>query len=182
MKITPLPLKGLLLLEPLVHGDERGHFFEAYNERELSQFTPPPRWVQENQSLSQQGVLRGLHCQLPPQAQTKLVRVLEGEIWDVAVDLRANSPSLGQHHGEYLSAANRRQLYIPQGFAHGFLVISPQAVVQYKVDAFWAARAEAGLRYDDPALGIPWPRLEVPLVLNAKDQAYGPWNGQGWFL
>ena len=167
---TPLP--GLCLLEPRVLGDERGWFMETWNERTLAGLGLQAHFVQDNHSRSGRGILRGLHWQKPPVAQTKLVRCLAGAILDVAVDLRRSSPGFGRSHAVELSAANRRQLWVPEGFAHGFLVLSEVAEVAYKVSAYWSKEHERGLRWDDPALGLAWPDLGAPPQLNPRDAAF----------
>jgi len=127
-------------------------------------------FVQENESKSVRGILRGLHYQLPPFAQSKLVRVVEGAVWDVAVDLRQGSPTFGLHAAVELSAENKRQLFIPRGFAHGFVVVSKTAIFQYKVDNYYSAQCDRGLAWDDPSLAIPWPLEKEKIALSAKDQ------------
>jgi dTDP-4-dehydrorhamnose 3,5-epimerase len=157
MNVIATPLQGLLVLEPRVFGDERGFFFESYNERrfaELTGVTEP--FVQDNHSRSVCGVLRGLHYQIQ-QAQGKLVRVTAGAVFDVAVDLRRSSPTFGQWYGAELSAENKRQMWIPAGFAHGFLVTSDAAEFLYKTTDYWAPEHERAILWNDPAIGIAWP-------------------------
>lgn len=164
-------LSGVLLLEPKVFGDERGFFFESWNARrfaELTSCTEPI--VQDNHSRSVRGVLRGLHYQLPPKAQGKLVRVVAGEILDVVVDLRRSSATFGRWNSSVLSAQNKRQLWVPAGFAHGFVVRSDSADVQYKVTRGYAPEAEACIRWDDPDLAVDWQLHGAP-VLSTKDRA-----------
>lgn len=170
MTITESPLPGLLILQPRVFEDSRGYFFESFNRRILMDAGIDAQFVQDNQSLSQYGVLRGLHFQLAPYAQSKLVRVLLGSVWDVAVDIRQGSPTFGQHFSLELSAENRTQLYIPKGFAHGFAVTSPSAVFFYKCDTFYNPEAERGIHYLDPDLAIPWPVPVEDAVISAKDK------------
>ncbi len=170
MKIVESPLPGLLLIEPRVFEDPRGYFLESYNQRYLAAHGIDNQFVQDNQSLSQYGVIRGLHYQLAPYAQSKLVRVLEGSVWDVAVDIRKNSPTFGQYYGIELSAKNRLQLYIPQGFAHGFAVTSEWAVFFYKCDSFYHPDSERGIHYQDPSLKIDWPIPSDRVLVSAKDQ------------
>jgi dTDP-4-dehydrorhamnose 3,5-epimerase len=171
MKAHPTSLPGVLVVEPVVFGDARGHFYESFNERKLeAALGRPLRFVQDNQSRSARGVLRGLHYQLP-QAQGKLVRVVHGEVFDVAVDLRRASPTRGRWLGQVLSAENRRQLWIPEGFAHGFLVLSDQAELLYKVTTYYAPEHERCIRWDDPALAIAWPPTGGPPLVSAKDAA-----------
>jgi dTDP-4-dehydrorhamnose 3,5-epimerase len=170
MTIRESPLPGLLIIEPKVFEDSRGYFFESFNRRILLDAGVEAHFVQDNQSLSQYGVLRGLHYQLDPFAQSKLVRVLEGSVWDVAVDIRKDSPTFGQCFGIELSAENRLQLFIPHGFAHGFAVTSQSAVFFYKCDSFYNPEAERGIRYNDPALGIQWPIPAGEAIISSKDK------------
>jgi dTDP-4-dehydrorhamnose 3,5-epimerase len=149
-------IPGLLVIEPRVFEDSRGYFFEAYNESVFESQGVSTSFVQDNQSRSSYGVIRGLHYQLNPHAQTKLVRVVEGSILDVAVDIRKGSPTYGQHFDIELSAENKKQLFIPAGFAHGFSVLSDFAVLLYKCDHLYAKESEGGIRFDDPALAINW--------------------------
>ena len=170
MQVIHSELPGVLILEPKVFGDSRGFFYESFNARAFEQASGLKReFVQDNHSCSQRGVLRGLHYQVQ-QAQGKLVRVTAGEVYDVAVDLRRSSPSFGQWLGIHLSAENRRQLWIPEGFAHGFLVLSEVAEVLYKPTDYYAPEHERCIRWDDPTLAIDWP-LDGPPQLSAKDQA-----------
>lgn len=169
MQYTETELKGVFLLEPVRYQDERGWFMESFKQTEFDVAVAPIRFVQENQSFSTHGVLRGLHQQLPPFAQSKLVRCVQGKIWDVAVDLRPESPRYGQYVGVELSEENQKQLFIPQGFLHGFVVLSETATVQYKVDAPYHKESEAGIRFDDPKLKIPWPIAAENCVISAKD-------------
>ena len=162
MKVTPAALPGLLVVEPEVRSDARGYFFESYSARRYDEAGIPPAFVQDNVSLSQRGVLRGLHYQ-HPFAQGKLVGVLRGEVFDVAVDVRRGSPTFGRWLGTCLSAENKRQLYIPPGFAHGFLVTSPDALFAYKCTEYYRAEAERCIRWNDPAIGIAWP-IDAPVV------------------
>lgn len=167
---TPIP--GLLIFEPRVFGDERGYFFESYNAKAFREAGIDCTFVQDNQAKSSKGVLRGLHFQTGDAAQAKLVRVISGEVFDVAVDLREDSPTKGQWFGVYLSEENQRQLFVPRGFAHGYLVTSEEAVFAYKCDNFYAPEAEGGLRYDDPELGIEWPTLGTEYIVAARDLAW----------
>jgi dTDP-4-dehydrorhamnose 3,5-epimerase len=171
MKAHATILPGVFLVEPAVFGDARGYFFESFNQRKLeAALGRPLRFVQDNQSRSQRGVLRGLHYQLP-QPQGKLVRVTQGEVFDVAVDLRRGSPTCGRWLGERLSAENKRQLWIPEGFAHGFLVLSEEAEFLYKTTDYYAPEHERCIRWDDPALAIAWPSTGVPPRVSGKDAA-----------
>jgi dTDP-4-dehydrorhamnose 3,5-epimerase len=162
-------IKGLVVFEPKVFEDERGHFFEAYNEVSFAQAGIHVKFVQDNQSRSVRDVIRGLHYQLPPYAQSKLVRVLEGKILDVAVDIRKGSPTFGQHFSLELSAENKKQLFLPAGFAHGFSVLSGIAVVMYKCDGFYNKEHEGGIRYDAPELGIDWQIEKGREIVSGKD-------------
>ncbi len=170
MNVLSTPLQGLLVLEPRVFGDDRGFFFESYNARrfaELTGVTAP--FVQDNHSRSARNVLRGLHYQIQ-QAQGKLVRVTAGAVFDVVVDVRKSSPTFGQWYGTELSADNKRQLWIPPGFAHGFMVTSEAAEFLYKTTDYWAPEHERAILWNDPAIGIDWPLDGAPL-LSGKDQA-----------
>lgn len=171
MKITPGAIADVLVVEPQVFRDERGFFFESFNERRFAELTGlDPRFVQDNHSQSVRNVVRGLHYQLGQAQQGKLVRVVTGAIFDVVVDLRRGSPSFGRAMCTELSAENQRQLWIPPGFAHGFLVTSERADCIYKTTAYWSPADERTLLWDDPALEIAWP-LSGPAVVSAKDRA-----------
>ncbi len=165
-------IHGLILFEPDVFEDNRGLFFESYNEKKFSVAGINNKWVQDNQSSSNFGVIRGLHYQLPPFAQAKLIRVVSGEILDVAVDIRKNSPSYGKVFSKKLSAKNRKQLYIPAGFAHGFSVLSEKAEVLYKCDNFYSRENEAGIVYNDATLNIDWEIPEGKEIVSEKDLAF----------
>lgn len=169
MQLVPTPLKDVVILEPKVFGDERGFFLEAYNEAAFRALGLPTRFVQDNHSGSRRGVLRGLHYQLK-QPQGKLVRVLRGEIFDVAVDLRQGSEQFGQWFGLVLSAGNRRMLWIPPGFGHGFLVLTDFAEVAYKATQLYAPALERSILWNDPAIGVEWP-LDGEPILSEKDRA-----------
>ena len=172
MKITPTTLPEVLIVEPAVHGDARGFFMESFNQRALdAALGRHVAFVQDNHSRSARGVLRGLHYQLPPHAQGKLVRVVRGAVFDVAVDMRRSSPDFGRWAGVELSEQNHRQLWIPPGFAHGFLVLSDSADFLYKTTEYYAPQSEASVRWNDPALAIDWPRAGGEPVLSAKDAA-----------
>lgn len=171
MKITPTAIPDVLLIEPTVFGDERGFFFESYRQDRLDAAAGAPiAFVQDNHSRSTRGVLRGLHYQLPPHPQGKLVRVVVGEVFDVAVDIRRGSPTFGRWVGERLSAQNQRQLWIPPGFAHGFVTLSDAAEFLYKTTDYWFKDLERAIAWDDPAIGIAWPGDVSPL-LSPKDAA-----------
>jgi dTDP-4-dehydrorhamnose 3,5-epimerase len=152
-----VPVQGPLLLTPRMFGDERGFFFESWNQQAFNAAAGDTAFVQDNHSRSSRGVLRGLHYQLPPHSQGKLVRCVLGEIFDVAVDIRRSSPTFGQWVGAVLSADNKQQLWVPAGFAHGFLTLSEQAEALYKTTDFWSRECERAIRWDDPALAIAWP-------------------------
>jgi dTDP-4-dehydrorhamnose 3,5-epimerase len=172
VKVSTTALEGVLLIEPKVFGDARGFFLESWNEQRFNEAVGAPvRFVQDNHSRSTKGVLRGLHFQRPPHAQGKLVRCVVGSVFDVAVDVRAGSPTFGQWVGEVLSAENQRQLWIPPGFAHGFLVLSDTADFLYKTTDLYAPQAEGAVRFDDAAIGIEWPDVGLTYRLADKDLA-----------
>jgi len=172
MNVTPTELPEVLLIEPKVIGDARGFFMESFNQRAFDAAVGRSIvFVQDNHSRSAQGVLRGLHFQRAPHAQGKLVRVVSGAVFDVAVDMRRDSPRFGQWVGAELSAANHRQLWIPPGFAHGFLVLTPMADFLYKTTDYYAPASEVAVRWDDPALGVRWPDPGVPQQLSARDES-----------
>lgn len=172
MKVTPTALPEVLLLEPKVFGDDRGFFMESYNRRAFNQAVGyEVEFVQDNHSRSTRGVLRGLHFQLPPHAQGKLVRVASGAVFDVAVDVRRDSPRFGRWVGLELSHENKRQLWIPPGFAHGFLVLSDRADFLYKTTSYYSPSHECCLCWNDPMIGINWPELDMPIMLSEKDSA-----------
>ena len=170
MPFTTCEIPGLVIVEPAVFEDSRGYFFEGYNQQLFQQAGITAHFVQDNQSKSSYGVLRGLHYQLNPHAQAKLVRVLEGSILDVAVDIRKSSPTYGQHFALELSAENNKQLYIPEGFAHGFSVLTPTAVVLYKCNTFYNKQSEGGIRFDDHKLAIDWKIDAGKAIISEKDQ------------
>ena len=177
MKATRLSIPDVVLIEPKVFGDERGFFFESFNQQRFNAATGLDlQFVQDNHSKSAKGVLRGLHYQLPPKAQGKLVRVVAGEVFDVAVDIRKNSPTFGQWVGEILSGDNKRQLWIPPGLAHGFLVVSDSAEFLYKTTDYYAPELERCIRWNDPDLAISWPFGGEP-VLSGKDALGGRFSG-----
>lgn len=169
MKIEQTSIKDLVVLTPDVFEDARGYFFEGYNKNKFKALGIDIDFVQDNQSFSQKGTLRGLHYQNPSYAQTKLVRVLQGEIMDVAVDLRKDSPTFGKHFGIKLTAENKKQLLVPQGFAHGFSVLSETAVVLYKCDQFYNKASEGGIRFDDATLNIDWGMDLKEAIVSEKD-------------
>lgn len=170
MKATRLEIPDLVLFEPKVFGDDRGFFFESFNQKSFEDAVGyPVSFVQDNHSRSSQGVLRGLHYQLPPHAQGKLVRVVQGEVFDVAVDIRKSSPSFGQWSGVLLSAENKRQFWIPAGFAHGFVTLSDSAEFLYKTTNYYAPQSERSILWNDPVLAIDW-HCNVAPLLSGKDQ------------
>lgn len=166
-------IAGLVIIQPQVFEDSRGYFFESFSQRRFEEAIGTTMsttlFVQDNESKSSYGVVRGLHYQVAPYAQAKLVRVVKGRIWDVAVDLRRSSATFGKYAGVELSEANRWQFYIPKGFAHGFSVLSEEAVVQYKCDAYYVPEAEGGIAFDDPELAIDWKVPREDMVLSPKD-------------
>ena len=181
MKFTPLAIPEVVLIEPKVFGDSRGFFLESFKQELFNQATGTKHdFIQDNHSRSSKGVLRGLHYQLNPHAQGKLVRCVAGAVWDVAVDLRQSSPTFGQSVGVELSAGNRWQLWIPAGFAHGFLTLSESAEFLYKTTDYYAPAAEVCLRWNDPVLAIAWPEAVRP-VLSVKDGQGLDWHQAPWF-
>lgn len=169
MNVISTPIPDLCIIEPRVFHDERGYFFESFSQREFDEKVAPVRFVQDNESMSTYGVMRGLHFQLPPYTQRKLVRCVRGAVLDVAVDLRKGSPTYGRHVAVELSEANHRQLFIPQGFAHGFAVLTPEAVFLYKCDQFYAPGHEGGISILDASLGIDWGIPAGKAILSPKD-------------
>lgn len=170
MQFLDTPLEGLKIIEPKVWGDDRGYFYESFNEKVWNENMPAVNFIQDNQSKSTRGVLRGLHFQKGDAAQAKLVRVIHGEVLDVAVDIRKNSETYGKWFSIRLSAANHRQLFVPRGFAHGFLTLSQTAIFAYKCDNFYSKSDESGIRYDDPTLNIDW-EIDISSVgVSEKDQ------------
>lgn len=170
IQVTHCEIEGLAIIQPTVHGDDRGYFMETYNQKDMQEAGLAMTFVQDNQSMSVKGVLRGLHYQIN-HPQGKLVRVIWGQVFDVAVDLRKNSPTFGAWHGEILSAENKKQFYIPEGFAHGFYVLSDTAEFVYKCTDFYHPGDEGGLRWNDPAIGVNWPLLPgITPILSEKDK------------
>lgn len=180
MNIEKTTINDLVIITPIVYEDTRGYFFEAYNQSKLKNNGIEYSFIQDNQSFSKRGVIRGLHLQINPFAQAKLVRVLEGEILDVAVDLRKNSPTYGHHVSVVLSAANKKQLMVPHGFAHGFSVLSETASVLYKVDQFYNKESERGIRYDDQTLAIDWKVNSDEVIVSEKDLILPSFNEIDW--
>lgn len=169
MPFYPTSIPDLLIFEPRVFEDSRGYFFEAYSEKAFREHGLHITFVQDNQSHSKRGVIRGLHFQQNPYAQSKLIRVIDGSILDVVVDIRTGSPAYGRTFSVELSSENKKQLFVPAGFAHGFCVLSQTATVMYKCDNFWNKEAEGGIRFNDPELNIDWGLPEDQLILNEKD-------------
>mgnify|MGYP003461856920 CR=1 FL=1 len=170
MEVIKTELEGVVILEPRLFKDDRGYFFESFSQREFDEKVRPVKFVQDNESKSVYGVLRGLHFQKPPFAQSKLVRVIQGAVLDVAVDIRVGSPTYGKHVAVELTAENHRQLFIPRGFAHGFSVLTDEVVFQYKCDNFYAPQSEGAIAWNDPALGIDWRIPEASVILSEKDK------------
>lgn len=172
MKVIETNIAGLKIIEPDVFNDGRGYFVESYNAQRYALAGIKEVFVQDNESKSQKGVVRGLHWQTGAAAQAKLVRVVNGAVLDVAVDLRKDSPTYGQHFSIELTGDNKRQFLIPRGFAHGFIVLEDNTIFSYKCDNVYDKSAERGMRFDDPELGIEWPAVGVPLILSEKDKSH----------
>lgn len=170
MNIIKTAIKGVVIIEPKVFGDERGYFFESFSEKWFRENVSDIVFVQDNESKSKYGVLRGLHFQKPPHTQSKLVRVVSGSVLDVVVDIRKDSPTFGQHVDVELTAENKRQLFIPHGFAHGFAVLSPEVVFQYKCDNYYAPQSEGAILWNDPQLDIDWRLDATDIILSEKDK------------
>ncbi|MGE6113304.1 dTDP-4-dehydrorhamnose 3,5-epimerase [Aeromonas salmonicida] len=172
MKVITTAIPDVLIFEPKVFGDARGFFFESFNQKLFEETVGyPVSFMQDNHSKSSKGVLRGLHYQQPPYAQGKLVRCIAGEVFDVAVDIRRNSPTFGQWVGVNLSAENQRQLWIPEGFAHGFLTLQDKTEILYKATDYYAPNSEGGILWNDGSLAIEWPDVEVEIILSEKDMS-----------
>ena len=169
MNVIKTAIDGVFILEPRLFEDARGYFFESFNQREFEEKVAPVVFVQDNESKSSYGVVRGLHYQKPPYTQSKLVRVVKGAVLDVAVDVRKGSPTFGQHVAVELTGENHRQFFIPRGFLHGFSVLSEEVVFQYKCDNFYAPASEGAVAWDDPDLGIDWPVAPEQMLLSDKD-------------
>ena len=175
IQAIPTAIPGVFILEPRVFGDERGYFLESWNQRDFeAAIGRPIHFVQDNESKSHYGVLRGLHYQKGRFSQSKLVRVVSGRVLDIAVDIRVGSPTFGQHVACELSGENHRQFFIPRGFAHGFAVLSPEAVFQYKCDRFYNPAEESAIAWNDPSLGIDWQVPETDILLSEKDRHHLP--------
>ena len=182
MTVLPTAIDDVVVIEPKVFGDNRGYFFESFSERDFCENVREVRFVQDNESKSCHGVLRGLHFQKPPHAQSKLVRVVKGAVLDVAVDVRRGSPTFGRHVAVELTEDNHRQLFIPRGFAHGFVVLSDEAVFQYKCDNFYAPQSEGAVAWDDPELAIDWRIPAEEIVLSSKDMAHPRLRDAEWLF
>ncbi len=170
MKYIKTKIPEVIIIEPQVFGDERGYFMVSYSQKEFEENILKTKFIQDNESMSSHGVLRGLHYQAPPYAQAKLVRVVLGKVLDVAVDIRKGSPTFGQHVAVELSEENKRQLFIPRGFAHGFVVLSKKAIFQYKIDNIYAPEYERGIAFNDKGLGIDWKIKPEDIILSEKDK------------
>ena len=173
MKVISTEIEEVKIIEPAVFGDHRGYFFESYSQKEFEEKVCKTTFVQDNESKSKYGVLRGLHFQKEPYAQAKLVRVVQGSVLDVAVDIRKGSPTFGKHVAVELNDENKRQMFIPRGFAHGFVVLSKTVVFQYKCDNYYAPEAEAGIAWDDPVLEIDW-KVDAEAVLLSEKEKKNP--------
>ena len=172
MRVTKTDIEGVLIIEPEVFGDSRGYFMESFSQRAFDREVAPIRFVQDNRSYSRYGVVRGLHYQREPYAQSKLVSCVVGKVLDVAVDIREGSPTYGKYVAVELSAENHRQLFIPKGFAHGFAVLSDEALFEYKCDEFYHPEAECGIAWDDPNIGVDWRLPKEDIILSKKDSEY----------
>ena len=172
MNVIKTDIEGLFIIEPKVFGDHRGYFFESFSERDFNSQVCQVRFVQDNESKSRYGVLRGLHFQKPPYAQSKLVRVVKGAVLDVAVDIRIGSPTFGRHVAVELTEDNHRQFFISRGFAHGFVVLSDEVIFQYKCDNFYEPESEGAIAWNDPALGIDWKIPAEDIILSEKDKKH----------
>lgn len=168
--ITQTPLKDVFIVTPRVFEDTRGYFYEAYQQEKLSEIGIDDDFVQDNEAQSARGVLRGLHYQVDPQPQSKLLRVVRGSIYDVVVDIRPDSPSYGKWYGVELSAANKKQIYVPEGFAHGYLALEDNTTLVYKCNNYYSRDCEGGIRYDCPKLNIEWPSVDGGYILSDKDR------------
>ena len=172
MNIIETNIEGVIIIEPRLFEDERGYFFESFNQKEFQEKVCKTTFIQDNESKSSYGVIRGLHFQKPPFAQSKLVRVVKGAVLDVAVDIRKGSPTFGQHVAVELTEDNHRQFFIPRGFAHGFSVLSKEVIFQYKCDNFYAPQSEGAIAWDDPDLGIDWQISIDEILLSEKDKSH----------
>ena len=182
MEVIQTAIEGVVIIEPRLFNDDRGYFFESFSQRDFEKQVRTVRFVQDNESKSSYGVLRGLHFQKPPFAQSKLVRVIRGAVLDVAVDIRKGSPTFGRHVAVALTEDNHRQFFIPRGFAHGFSVLTPEVVFQYKCDNFYAPQSEGALAWDDPDLGIDWRIPADRVILSEKDKHHPRLKDAGWLF
>ncbi len=182
MEVRNTPIDGVVIIEPRIFRDGRGYFFESFSERDFSSLVREVNFVQDNESRSSYGVVRGLHFQKPPFSQSKLVRVVSGRVLDVAVDIRRGSPTFGRHVAVELSGENHLQFFIPRGFAHGFAVLSDEAVFQYKCDSFYAPQSEGAIAWDDPDLGIDWRIPPDKVVLSEKDRCHSRLSDAEWLF
>lgn len=180
MEIKKTRIPGVVIIEPRLFKDDRGYFFESFSERDFNTQVREIHFVQDNESKSSYGVLRGLHFQKPPYAQSKLVRVIKGAVLDVAVDIRKGSPTFGQHIAVELTEENHRQFFIPRGFAHGFSVLTDEVIFQYKCDNFYAPQSEGALAWDDPDLGIDWKIPTDKVILSEKDKHHPRLKDTEW--
>ena len=180
MEVIKTDIDGVVIIEPKVFGDHRGYFFESFSQRDFDAQVREVRFVQDNESMSCYGVLRGLHFQKPPHAQSKLVRVVKGAVLDVAVDIRKGSPTFGKHVAVELTEDNHRQFFVPRGFAHGFVVLTDEVVFQYKCDNFYAPECEGAIAWDDPDLGIDWKVPADKIILSAKDTCHPRLKDAEW--
>ena len=172
INVIQTTIPGVVIIEPKVFGDERGYFFESWSQKDFNELVRPITFVQDNESKSCYGVLRGLHFQKGKDAQSKLVRVVKGKVLDMAVDIRKGSPTFGKHVAVELSEENHRQFFIPRGFAHGFVVLSEEAIFQYKCDNLYAPQSEGAIAWDDPQIGIDWGVPTDKVILSAKDKTH----------
>lgn len=182
MEVIKTSIDGVVIIEPKVFGDHRGYFFESFSERDFNAQVREVKFVQDNESRSSYGVLRGLHFQKPPYAQSKLVRVVKGAVLDVAVDIRKGSPTFGQHVAVELTEDNHRQFFIPRGFAHGFVVLTDEVVFQYKCDNFYAPQSEGAIAWNDPDLGIDWKVPADKIILSEKDTKHPRLQDADWLF
>lgn len=182
MEVIKTDIEGVVIIEPRIFRDDRGYFFESFSQRDFQEKVCNTVFVQDNESKSSYGVLRGLHFQKPPYAQSKLVRVIKGAVLDVAVDIRKGSPTFGQHVAVELTEDNHRQFFIPRGFAHGFSVLTDEVIFQYKCDNFYAPQSEGALAWDDPDLGIDWRQPAEKVILSEKDRHHSRLKDAEWLF
>lgn len=182
MEVIKTAIEGVFIIEPRLFKDDRGYFFESFSQREFNEKVRKVNFVQDNESKSSYGVLRGLHFQKPPYAQSKLVRVIKGAVLDVAVDIRKGSPTFGKYVSVELTEDNHRQFFIPRGFAHGFSVLTDEVIFQYKCDNFYAPQSEGALAWDDPDLGIDWKVTADEIILSEKDRHHKRLRDASWLF